>query len=66
MIAGVVGKSLQYEMVDFHSSRPGHDIRYSLEGTKFKIMDFDFSDTFEDSLKKSVNWYLKHDGWYET
>jgi len=63
MIAGVVGKPLQYEMVDFHSSRPGHDLRYSLDGTKLKNMDFEFPDTFEDSLKDTVNWYLKHDGW---
>ena len=27
MIANVVGKPLNYTMVDFHSSRPGHDLR---------------------------------------
>ena len=30
MIANVVGKPLNYTMVDFHSSRPGHDLRYIL------------------------------------
>ena len=29
MIAAVVGKELNYTMVDFHSSRPGHDLRYA-------------------------------------
>ena len=29
MIANVVGKPLNYTMVDFHSSRPGHDLRWS-------------------------------------
>ena len=34
LIAGVIGKPLKYEMVDFHSSRPGHDLRYALSGVK--------------------------------
>ena len=33
-IAEVQNKELKYEMVDFHSQRPGHDLRYSLDGTK--------------------------------
>ena len=33
-IAEVQKKSLDYELVDFHSSRPGHDLRYSLDGEK--------------------------------
>ena len=27
MIAAVMGKELNYTMVDFHTSRPGHDLR---------------------------------------
>ena len=27
MIAAVIGKELNYTMVDFHSARPGHDLR---------------------------------------
>ena len=37
-IAEVQNKELKYEMVDFHSQRPGHDLRYSLDGTKMKSM----------------------------
>ena len=29
IIAEAQGKELKYEMVDFHSSRPGHDLRYA-------------------------------------
>ena len=32
MIANVINKNLKYKMVDFHSSRPGHDLRYALDG----------------------------------
>ena len=36
IIAESQGKELKYEMVDFHSSRPGHDLRYALDGDKMK------------------------------
>ena len=36
IIAESQKKELKYEMVDFHSSRPGHDLRYSLSGEKMK------------------------------
>ena len=31
-------KNLNYEMVDFHSQRPGHDLRYLME--KNEMVDF--------------------------
>ena len=37
-IATIQEKPLRYEMVDFHSSRPGHDLRYALDGSKMKKM----------------------------
>ncbi len=51
------------EVVDFHSSRPGHDLRYALDGTKLKKMGFDYPKTFEQSLEKTVHWYLEHPEW---
>ncbi|HEY6073302.1 MAG TPA: GDP-mannose 4,6-dehydratase, partial [Anaerolineales bacterium] len=48
LIAGFVGKPLKYEMVDFHSSRPGHDLRYALDGTKMKEMGWVPPQTFEE------------------
>jgi dTDP-D-glucose 4,6-dehydratase len=62
-IAGVIGKPLRYQMVDFHSSRPGHDLRYALDGTKLKDMGFDYPKSFEQSLEKTVLWYLEHPEW---
>lgn len=57
-IARVVGKELNYEMVDFHSSRPGHDLRYALSGEKLKNEGFSFPKNFEESLEKTIKWYL--------
>jgi dTDP-glucose 4,6-dehydratase len=63
MIADVIGKPLKYEMVDFHSSRPGHDLRYALDGSKMAEMGWAPPVNFEDSLKKTVLWTLKNSVW---
>ncbi len=53
-----------YQLVDFHSSRPGHDLRYALDGTKLREEGFEYPVSFEDSLRKMVYWTLKHrDKW---
>lgn len=62
-IASVIGKPLVYEMTDFHSSRPGHDLRYGLDGTKLKNLGFKFPKTFEESLTNTINWTLTHRDW---
>lgn len=63
MIAGFVGKPLVYELVDFHSSRPGHDLRYALDATKIRAMGWEQPLDIEQSLKKTVAWYLEHPRW---
>ena len=36
IIADFQNKELNYELIDFHSARPGHDLRYALSGEKMK------------------------------
>ena len=57
-IAQVLGKELNYEMVDFHSSRPGHDLRYGLDGSKLIEMGHRYPKNFEESLEKTILWTL--------
>lgn len=59
LIGEIMGKEAKTKMVDFHSSRPGHDLRYALDGSKLKKAGFEFPINFEDSLKKTVEWSLK-------
>ena len=65
LIAKFVGKELDYEMVDFHSNRPGHDLRYGLDGAKLFDMGFKLPVNFEESLEKTVKWTLKNRKWLE-
>ena len=58
-IADVLGKPLKYELVDFHSSRPGHDLRYALDGSKMKeVYGWAPPATFEESLRRTVKWMV--------
>ena len=62
-IANVIGKPLKYEKIDFHGSRPGHDIRYGLCGEKLAKLGFKYPQTFEESLTKTIKWTLEHPKW---
>ena len=65
IIATSQGKELIYEMVDFHSSRPGHDLRYSLSGEKMKKLGWTPSIKLTERIKQVVDWSLKNDNWIE-
>jgi dTDP-glucose 4,6-dehydratase len=63
IIADILGKPLNYEFVDFHSSRPGHDLRYALDGSKLAKMGWDLECTVEKSLETTVKWSLENPKW---
>lgn len=65
LIADLIGKPLKYEMVDFHSSRPGHDLRYALDGSKLSSLGWQPPVNFEQSLIKTVRWIVDHPRWLE-
>ena len=65
MIADVMNMKLDYEMVDFHSDRPGHDLRYCLEDTKMHKLGWKLPLSFEKSLENTVNWTIRHQHWLE-
>lgn len=63
MIAEILGKPLNYELIDFHSARPGHDRRYALDGNKIKQMGWVAPVTFYKSLENTVKWTLENKAW---
>ena len=54
---------LNYEMVDFHSDRPGHDLRYGLDGAMTAEMGWKLPLLFEQSLRKTIMWTLQNQEW---
>jgi len=63
IVAKMMGKELKYELVDFHTGRPGHDRRYALDGSKLKGLGWSAPFDFEKSLKKSIEWTLNNPLW---
>tara|TARA_B100000989_G_C19519614_1_gene463481 strand:+ start:65 stop:1096 length:1032 start_codon:yes stop_codon:yes gene_type:complete len=62
-IAAAQKKELIYNMVDFHSSRPGHDLRYALDGSLMKKLGWTPKISIEDRINQVVKWSLKNDRW---
>lgn len=63
MVAYFAGNKLNYELVDFHSSRPGHDLRYALDGKKIADAGWKAPLSLEESMKRTVEWTLKNKEW---
>jgi len=63
IIADAQGKELKYEMVDFHSSRPGHDLRYALDGTKMKELGWEPAKSAKERIAEVTEWTLANERW---
>lgn len=63
MIAGMMGRPPMLAYVDAHSARPGHDLRYALDGSKIAAAGWTAPVAFEESLRRTVAWYLDNPGW---
>lgn len=53
-------------LITFVQDRPGHDKRYAIDSTKIES-EFGWKPavTFEDGLRRTVNWYLANRDWWE-
>ena len=63
IIAEAQGKELNYELVDFHSSRPGHDLRYALDGDKMRELGWVPAKSVRERIAEVTNWTLKNERW---
>lgn len=63
MIAAEMGQELNYELVDFHSSRPGHDLRYALDGSGMQDMGWRAPLSLDASVRRLVQWTQDHKEW---
>ena len=54
------------QMITFVKDRPGHDLRYAIDATKISTeLGWKPSVTFEQGLRKTVEWYLENNEWLE-
>lgn len=65
IIAEAQNRELKYEMVDFHTSRPGHDLRYALDGDFMRELGWEPRHSLKDRIKEVVEWSLTNKDWIE-
>ncbi|UVM48512.1 dTDP-glucose 4,6-dehydratase [Pseudomonas sp. B21-015] len=54
------------ELITFVKDRPGHDLRYAIDAGKIeRELGWRPQETFESGIRKTVQWYLNHQGWWE-
>ncbi len=64
-IAEIQNRPLNFELVDFHSSRPGHDLRYALDGSLMELLGWRPKYSFTDRIEQVTHWYLTNREWLD-
>ena len=62
-IAEVAERPLNVVNEHFHKSRPGHDLRYALDGERLRSLGWEPPVPFAESLEKTVQWTLDNPKW---
>ncbi len=52
-------------LIRFVEDRPGHDYRYSIDSTKIRRLGWKPTTSFEEGLRRTVEWYMKNRWWWE-
>lgn len=51
------------DRLDFHSSRPGHDLRYGLDGGLMRSLGWEPKISLSERIKEVSDWYLSNPKW---
>ena len=62
-----VGITKYEQLITFVKDRPGHDVRYAIDASKIKReLGWVPKETFESGLRKTVEWYLDNEDWWQS
>jgi len=54
------------ELITYVTDRPGHDLRYAIDASKIKDdLGWVPQETFESGIRKTVEWYLTNQDWWQ-
>jgi dTDP-glucose 4,6-dehydratase len=62
-VAGILDRPLRIRWEDYHSSRPGHDHRYALDGSKIRDAGWKAPLTLDEALARTVAWVVDNPRW---
>jgi dTDP-glucose 4,6-dehydratase len=63
LIADTMHLPLKAELINTYSVRPGHDLRYALNGSLLEKAGWTPGTSMEVTVAETVNWYLSHQEW---
>ncbi|NVJ62385.1 MAG: dTDP-glucose 4,6-dehydratase [Gammaproteobacteria bacterium] len=53
-------------LITYVKDRPGHDVRYAIDATKIaEELNWAPEETFESGIRKTVEWYLNNQQWWQ-
>jgi dTDP-glucose 4,6-dehydratase len=64
-VARILDRPLYHEVSDYHSSRPGHDLHYGLDGSRLASLGWNPPVEFEQALERTVQWTARHPEWLQ-
>lgn len=54
------------DLITYVTDRPGHDVRYAIDAGKiYRELGWKPQETFESGIRKTVEWYLANDKWWQ-
>lgn len=63
-VLSILGKD--ESLIEYVTDRPGHDLRYAIDPTKIsKELGWLPKTSFEEGIKKTVQWYLDNKEWWQ-
>jgi dTDP-glucose 4,6-dehydratase len=55
------------KLISFVTDRPGHDLRYAIDPTKIRTeLSWEPQETFQTGFRKTIQWYLDNQGWWQS
>jgi dTDP-glucose 4,6-dehydratase len=57
-LSRIIGQPANIQWLDFHHTRPGHDLRYALDGSTLTNMGFRYTYPLDLSLEKMTRWMI--------
>ena len=60
------GVNAYQDLITYVKDRPGHDVRYAIDASKIAHdLGWKPEETFETGMRKTVQWYLDNQGWWQ-
>lgn len=63
VLRGRTLKENEIDWIDFHTTRPGHDLRYALDGQKLKDLGWEPTLNLDQSFEKMIIWMSNNPQW---